>query len=205
MVVSGPGLPSGGLRYVPTEGGHWAITNVANQLGHSWYVLATDCFDGGGAGLSDTDIAAIPDKAQYTITAHRADDSVATAGSPASPISYTETVPLRPMTLSETQAASFPVISATTLASLGTFNGGNLVISGSNVNPNVHLWMYSALSDGTDMTEMDEGFAPTSSGTFSKTFNLGTVPNPVTRREIRVESFENIFRPLMTQIVLGSI
>lgn len=205
VMVSGPGLPSGGLRYEPTEGGHWAITNVANQLGHSWYVLATDCFAGGGAGLSDTDIAAIPDKAQYTITAHRADDSVATAGSPASPISYTETVPLRPMTLSETQAASFPVISATTLASLGTFNGGNLVISGSNVNPNVHLWMYSALSDGTDMTEMDEGFAPTSSGTFSKTFNLGTVPNPVTRREIRVESFENIFRPLMTQIVLGSI
>lgn len=205
VLVSGPGLPEGGLRYEPTDGGEWGITNVANQLGNRWYVLATSCSNGnGGAGLSDTAIAAIPDKAQYTITAYRADDSVATAGTPASPISYTETIPLRPLTLSETLAANFPVIATPTLANFGTFSGGNLTISGSEVNPKVHLWMYSALSDGTSMTEVDAGFAPTSSGTYSKTFNLGSVPNTVTRREIRVESFENIFRPLMTQVVLGS-
>lgn len=205
VVVDGPGLPNGGLRYEPTDGGTWGITNVSNQMGNRWYVMASSCFGGAGAaGMSDAAIAAIPDKAQYTITAFRADDSVATAGSPASPISYKETIPLRPLTLSEAQAASFPVISAPTLANFGSFNGGDLTISGSNANPNVHLWMYSAITDGTDMNEVDEGFAPTSSGTFSKTFNLGSVTNPVVRREIRVESFDNIFRPLMTNIVLDS-
>jgi len=206
VMVSGPGLPAAGLRYESTDGGYWAITNVGNQVGNRWYVMASDCYAGAGsAGLPDSAIAAIPDKAQYSVTAYRAEGIVATAGSPASPISYTETIPLRPLTLSETRAASFPVISTPTLANFSSFNGGDLLISGNTVNPKVHLWMYSALSDGTNMTEMDEGFAPSNDGTYSRTFTLGAVPNPVTRREIRVESFENIFRPLMTQIVLGSI
>ncbi|WP_310565510.1 hypothetical protein [Hydrogenophaga sp.] len=205
VVVKGAGLPSEGLRYEPTDGGNWGITNVSNQLGNRWYIMASSCFGGaGGAGMSDAAIAAIPDQAQYTITAFRADDSTAMAGSPTSAISYKETIPLRPLTLTEAQAASFPVISAPTLANFSTFNGGDLTISGSNTNPNVHLWMYSSISNGAELNEVDEGFAPTSSGTYSKTFSLGSLSNPVNRREIRVESFANIFRPLMTNIVLDA-
>lgn len=199
VVVAGPGLPAGGLRYEPTDGGHWQIANVDNQHG-AWFVMASDCNGGSSsAGMSDTAMAAIPNQAQYNITAFRADDTIAQASG--FPISYNEIIPLRPLTLSETRAASFPVIATPTLGDFASFNSGDLTISGSNTNPSVHLWMYGSIASNTEQNEVDEGFAPTNSGTYSKTFNLGSVSGPVVRREIRVESFDNIFRPLMTSIL----
>lgn len=201
VMVTGPGLPNGGLRYEPTDGGDWHIANVANQNG-KWFVMASDCHGGSAsAGMSDAAIAAIPSQAQYNITAFRPDDTVAQAGGFS--VSYNEVIPQRPLTLTETRAASFPVITSPTLGDFASFDGGDLTISGSNTNPNMYVWIYSSIASNTEENEVDRDIAPSSNGAFSQTFNLGSLTNPVIRREIRVESFDNnIFRPLMTSYLL---
>lgn len=199
-MVTGPGLPEGGLKYVPNvAAGHWTIANVSNQLGNRYYIMASTCFGGAGAaGLSDAAIAAIPDQAVYTVTAHRADDSVASAGSPANPMVYKEVIPRRPATLAETEAASFPVISPATLSTLGTYTGGDLNVTASGIGANSYAWIFVGLGDGSINYSEDRSLLVGGTGGFSTTFTLNPVATP-TWREIRIEGYDSTTqRRLMT-------
>jgi hypothetical protein len=205
-LVTGPGLPNGGLKYVPNLAtGHWVINNVANQNGHRYYILASDCFDGAGAaGLSDEAIAAIPDKAAYQVTFYRADDQVAVAGPTGnqSPISYKEVIARRPMTLGETQTAGFPSITAPTSSALAAFTGGSLTVTASGMGANSYAWVFAGLGDGSTDSMAESTHKVGISGGFSTTFTLDAVPT-ATWREVRIEGYDaGTQRRLMTQLYL---
>ena len=201
-MVTGPGLPAGGLRYVPNLAtGHWVIDNVNNQLGNRYYVMASSCNGkAGAAGMSDAEIAAIPDQATYTVTAYRANDAVATAGNPASPMTYKEVIPRRPMTLAEAQAASFPVINAPTLSALSAFTGGDLTVTASGIGANSYAWMFVGLGDSSNTWSDERTLLVGGTGGFSTTFTLGSVPSP-SWQEVRIEGYDSTSqRRLMTQL-----
>lgn len=207
IMVTGPGLPAGGLRYEPPAlaGDYWGLANVPNQLGNRYYIMASDCYGGAGAaGMSDAAIEAIPEQAVYTLTAYRADDTMATAGTTSSPISYKEVIPRRPLTLAETQTAAFPTITAPTEAALQGYTGGSLRVRGSGFNPATYAWTYVGLSDGSNDDEIEADVVPQADGTIDEVFDLSSLP-AANRREIRVETSDaTLLRRLMTILRLGS-
>lgn len=205
-MVTGPGLPEGGLKYVPNLAtGHWVINNVNNQNGNRYYVLASSCFGGAGAaGLSDEAIEAIPEKAAYQVTFYLANDTVAEAGPTGnkSPVSYKEVIARRPMTLSETQSAGFPSITDPTSVVLAEFTGGDLTVSASGMGVNSYAWVFASLGDGSTESMAERTPKVGSSGGFSTTFTLDAIQAPYWR-EVRIEGYDaTTQRRLMTQLYL---
>ncbi len=197
VVVTGPGLPAGGLKYQRSAtGDQWALQNTVNQNGHVYYQMASNCKDYSTAGASDTQIAAIPDDAAYTLTAYDSSNAVAQIGG--FDIIYTERIPRRPLTLAEAVAATFP--SVTTSTPLDSYTGGNMTISATGADPARAVWMYLGLTDlasgGT--TSVDDDVIPDATGSASKTLNLSPAAPPFTHREIRVESHDVYWRNMQT-------
>jgi hypothetical protein len=201
ITLTGPGLPSSGVRYdKPSLGGNW---NISGQT-TSWYVMQSDC--NFGADVADSTITAIPDSAKYTVTAYTSqDDSVpAVAASGTSPLQYTEGVPRRPLTLAEAKAAAFPMITSPSVADFATYAGGAYSVQASGMNTARHGWIYLGISNGTDSDTFDGDVVPSSTGTASSTGTLLTLPN-VNYREIRLETFDSTnLRSLMTNIRIAN-
>ena len=100
-MVTGPGLPEGGVRFSkPSLGGAWHTSGSS-----SFYPIATD-----------EAILSIRDNASYRITIHNSDESVFAA--------YDKMLPKRPYSHEEMTALAFPVFSAETLARLTAYQGG---------------------------------------------------------------------------------
>lgn len=196
MMVNGPGLPSGGLKYVRSAiGDQWTIQNVIGQIGQRYYVLSSNCASGVGAGLSDTAIAAIPADAVYTLTAFDVNNAPTIAGGAA--LEYRERIPGRPLTLAKAVAATFPTITLPSASSLSAYSGGDLTISASGISP-AGAWVYLGLTDSADfVTSVDADVNASAAGSFSTTLNLGAASG-VKRREIRVESDDAYWRNMMT-------
>jgi hypothetical protein len=197
LMISGPGLPAGGVKYKRSTNGD-AFTPVGG--GNPFWWPMTDTCNGnfGSSGLSDAAIAAIPDNAAYTIAAFTIDGKSVSVGSSGT---YTEQIPKRPLTRAELQTAAFPTIAAPTAAAFASYTGGSLTISGSGVDPSRSVWLYLGLTDGAgQVSSVESDLNPTLAGGFSASPTL-TKPAAVSRREIRVASRDAFERTLMTTLV----
>jgi hypothetical protein len=198
LILSGPGLPLGGVKYRrPLTGGEFTPSNTGNP---TWLPLTDTCNGNFGAsGLSDAAIATIPDQAAYTIAAFAIDDSSVSLGSNGT---YTEVIPKRALTRTELQAATtFPTIGAPTMSALATYVGGSLSISGRNANPQKPTWVYLGLTDGNGAVGSVAGdVEPSASGAFSANRTL-IAPAVVSQREVRVATADAFNRTLLTILV----
>lgn len=172
VVVRGPGLPTEGLRHTrPAQGGYWPI---ANGNGGNYYYLASSCAnDPPTAGLTDEQIAAIPDDAAYTLTALDAE------GQPVQydgvDIVYTDRMPGRPLTIAEAKTTAFPTFNAT--PSLRDYNGGaEVTLSATHLDPTVaasfYIGLTKATQSGFSTTSAETDTVPEADGTASETFEL---------------------------------
>ncbi|NDP39861.1 MAG: hypothetical protein GZ093_14110 [Rhodoferax sp.] len=195
MMVTGPGLPAPGLKYVRSAiGDHFTIKNVSSQTGR-YYVLASNCTGNANAGLTDSAIAAIPDDAVYTLTAFDSADAPTLVNGEA--LVYKDRITRRPLTLAEAQAAAFPTITAPTATALSTYNGGDLTIAATGINLS-GAWVYLGLTDSADsVNSVDTDVNATAAGSISTTLSLGAISG-VKRREIRVETTDAYWRNMMT-------
>lgn len=203
VIVTGPGLPVDGLKYAnPGNGDEWTIQG-GPQDGRRNYVLASSCTNDITAGLSDAQLAAIPDNAKYTFTPYSS-DGVRTLQGPGNQgvsdadrqFSYNEIVPGRPLTMAEAAVTAFP--SVTTSSPLASYNGGSqLTISASNILPS-GAWIYLGLTDSLgQVRSSDTDVAFAAGGNVSASLALSE-DGAVTHREIRVETRDTKWRALMT-------
>jgi hypothetical protein len=194
VVVTGPGLPAAGVRHVrPASGGYWPI--AGGNSGNA-YVMASNCSNGVvSAGLSDSEIAAIPDNAEYKLTALDANDQVAQRGG--FDIVYKDRVPRRPLTLAEAAAAAFPVVSTST--PLNAYAGGALTVSATGLNPAFATSLRLGLTGnpfGTESTDAD--LAPNADGTASKTLTL-SVAGTVLGKDVSATTMDAYWRELIVR------
>ena len=105
-VVSGKGLS--------------APVTLVNQINNSWFTIQGN-INGNQYFMNDTQIAAIADSGEaYTVKLYIGSTLSAT---------YTETLAKRPYLSTELTPASFPTITAPTLAALRAFNGGAMTVN----------------------------------------------------------------------------
>ncbi|MGJ7557547.1 hypothetical protein ACSFBI_26435 [Variovorax sp. RB3P1] len=172
VVVTGPGLPAAGLRHMRAAGGGtWPLEGSANN---NIYYLASNCSNiPGTAGLSDSDIAAIPATPEYTFTAYESDGTTVAKFS-GFDIVYKHRFHARPMTLAEATAAAYP--SFTTTPSLAAYAGGaDFSVSATGLNPGFAAEFFLSLMTGPSASVSDHAdVAPSVAGAASKTFNLPT-------------------------------
>lgn len=202
FIVKGPGLPQEGVKYVrPSLGGQWRFLRGGVEQNTSYYVMATDCLNHPSAGLTDSQIAAIPADAPYVLTPYTGADIQYVRGG--SPVEYTDRIPGRPLTLAEAKAASFPVIAPSVVTALASYSGGDFTVSASGINA-WGAWLYLGLSDGSGaVTSVDGDVQATAGGLISTTLTLGTVSN-VQRRELRVEADDAQWRNMMTLVNISN-
>lgn len=167
ILVTGAGLPAGGVRYEePSPGDRWKIVG----LGIETYTLATNCVNASASVLTDAAIAAIPDDSVYTLTAYDSAGTKVVMPTGTSDGSYRMKVQRRPLTLAETADASvFPIIAPATVTAFNGFISGSLPFSASNVYPksqaNVQMRRMDASFAGVDSLELS--VLPTEGGTVS--------------------------------------
>jgi len=202
ITLTGPGLPQVGVRYdAPSLAGD--VWTVAGK-GTPWYVMQSDC--GGSANVADGTIMAIPNAAKYTVTAYTSQDdsTMAVAGGGTSPLQYTDGVPYRPLTLTETKLAAFPTITTPTVTDFASYAGGAYNVQVSGMNPARHGWIYVSISNGAESVDVDRDIIPTANGTSASSGTLSTLTN-VNYREIRLETYDSTnFRSLMTNIRIAN-
>jgi hypothetical protein len=199
IVVTGPGLPSAGVRYLPPAlGGRWMIEGTGIE---TWY-LASDCAGVPSAGLTDDQIAAIPDNAAYALTAY--DSGGATLIAPNGPTDgiYRFTIARRPLTLAEAGAGGvFPVLDAATLTAFASFGtaGGTLPVGASNVYPlsQAYVQMRRAAAGNVAIDSVETSALPTSAGTISTSVSFAADPT-VASQMLWVESPDAYRRSLQT-------
>ena len=194
VVVTGPGLPAAGLRHVrPSAGGYWPIEGNTGNL----YSLASNCSGGPAtAGLSDSDIAAIPDNAVYTLTALDANNSIAQIGG--FDIVYKERVSGRPLTLAEATAAKYPAIM--TSVPLASYTGGDITIAATGLNPAFAAEFYVGLTDNMLVTNSSQAdVAPAADGTASRKLTVAAPANPIAGRYLFVSNLDANWRELSTR------
>ncbi|MGJ7613453.1 MULTISPECIES: hypothetical protein [unclassified Variovorax] len=171
VVVTGPGLPVGGLRHMRAAGGTWPLQGSATN---NIYYLASNCSNiPGTAGLSDSDIAAIPATPEYTFTAYEVDGTTVAKFS-GFDIVYKHRFHARPMTLAEATAAAYPSFTAT--PALAAYTGGaDFSVSATGLNPGFAAEFFLSLMTGPTTGVRDQAdVAPSAAGAASKTFNLPT-------------------------------
>lgn len=194
VIVTGPGLPSSGVRLNPAElGGSWGITDSTTSDetdGSDFYALENSCQD-----TSDSStITAIPRNAVYTFTGYQS------GGAPAG-ISYTWRVAERPLSLAElSQAAQgFPTVTPS-YAAFSNYSGGalQLTATGLDVSGSARIELFAEGMDGGDSQEVElEDLIPTQQGTLSETLtvNAGTFSTG----SLKVESLQPNGRSFMVQ------
>lgn len=169
VVVTGPALPSGGIRYLrPSAGGFWSLEGTP---GNSNYTLASNCGGLQNAGLSDAAIAALPATPEYTFTAYETNGTTVAKFS-GFDIVYRHAFHARPLTLAEAVAASYP--SFTSTPALADYAGGTgFAVSATGLNPGfaAEFYLQLAASPTANVNEQAD-VAPSSAGAASKTFNL---------------------------------
>ncbi|VTU45321.1 hypothetical protein [Variovorax sp. PBL-E5] len=171
ILVTGAGLPAGGLRYEePVPGERWKIVG----RGIETYVMASDC-PGATTVLGDAAIAAIPDDSVYTLKAY---DSAGTqvvmpTGTPDG--AYRMKVQRRPLTLAEAAAPGvFPVIAPDTVTAFNSFTSGTLAFSASNVYPLSQATVQMRRQDAAfaPVDQVETSVLPAAAGTVSTTLNF---------------------------------
>jgi hypothetical protein len=97
-----------------------APVTLVNQINNSWFTIQGNN-NGNQYFMNDTQIAAIADTGEvYTVKLYIGSTLAAT---------YTETIAKRPYLSSELTPATFPTITAPTLAALRAFNGGAITVN----------------------------------------------------------------------------
>jgi hypothetical protein len=196
VLVTGPGLPQGGLRYNKgSEGSSWN-----NTLGTgSSYVWSSDC-----AGISpvmgDDGVQRIPDNAVYVVTAYDSTGNKLSFSSGTSDGTYTMKVPKRPLTLSETKASTaFASFTEQTLGALSTYTGGTFAIAG-NANPSIAAWLLLTVNIANNWSDEEATVLPNAAGAFSTNIQLPTLqPGAVvTSRNLRIEAKDQYRRTMVT-------
>lgn len=199
IIVQGPGLPTAGLRYEePLLGGRWMI----NGIGTETYLLATTCPNTASAGMSDAQIAAIPDNAQYTLTPYDSTDTLVKSPSAPSDGIYRFRIERRPLTLAEAGATGvFPVVDASTVGAFNAFDttGGTIPFSASNLYPLSQAYVQMKRSDASHVTidSVEKSALPTTSGTVSTSLAFGSDPT-VASQMMWVESPDKNRRSIQT-------
>lgn len=193
VVVTGPGLPAGGLRHLrPLTGGAWPIDGSST---FNYYYLTSNCNGLPNAGLSDSAIAALPATPEYTFTAYESDGTTVAKFS-GFDIVYKHSFHGRPMTLAEAAAASYPAF--TTTPALASYSGGSdFAISATGLNPGFAAQFFVNLMAGPSGGAQDQAdVAPSAAGTASKTFNL-PVQGSVLYRNMFVSTYDSNWREIV--------
>ncbi len=194
IVVTGPGLPAAGIRHVrPSMGGYWPIQGGD---GSNFYNLASNCSGTTSAGLSDSEIAAIPANPEYTLTALDANGEVAKLGG--FDIVYRDRLSGRPMTMAEMSAAKFP--SLTTSVPLGSYTGGELTMSATGLNPAFAAQFYVGLTNSqlqTSSTQAD--VAPSADGAASSKLQLLAPPGTLVGKHLFASTMDAGWRELIVR------
>lgn len=199
ILVTGPGLPAAGVRYVPPAlGGRWLIDGAGIET----YLLATDCAGVSSAGLSDAQIAAIPDYAQYAVTTYDSSGTQLKAASAPSDGVYRFKIERRPLTLAEAGAGGvFPVIDPSTLSAFTAFGtgGGTLSFAASNLYPLSQAYVQMRRSDasGAVIDSIEKSALPSSAGTVSTPLTFNANPS-VKAQTLWVESPDAYRRNIQT-------
>jgi hypothetical protein len=151
-VVTGAGLPPGGVTLINNIASH--DFEIQGQYGGNMY------------SMTDTAIGAIADTGEiYTVKLYIDNTLAAT---------YTDKLKKRPYLNTELTAASFPAITAPTVAQLRTFTGGNTTIRWTLPTGLTNDWLDVQLNDNSgNSAKAGFGLAPADR---SKSFTL----NPVT-------------------------
>lgn len=198
VMVTGPGLPSAGLKYVRagTNGDYWTLTGQGNLDGGRYYRMTTSCANTPTAGVSDAVIQSMPQTATYTVTGYTIDGTAATITNSEFPITMIRRV-ARPLTLAEAGAATFPTV--TTSAPLSGYNGGTLTVSATGLNPSVATSVALSLVGANGSQYDDQDVSTGKDGTASAVFNLSNAGlGTVQYREARVGTTDDVFRELLT-------
>ena len=171
LVVTGPGLPAGGVRHVLAPlGGYWPIEGSSFN---NFYYLASNCSGLTTAGLSDSAISAIPATPEYTFTAYESNGTTVAQFS-GFDIVYKHRFHGRPLTLAEATAAAYPGF--TTSTPLASYSGGDFTINATGLNPGFAAEFFLNLSTGPSAGSQDQAdVAPSTAGAASKTFSLPAV------------------------------
>lgn len=199
ILVTGPGLPAGGVRYVPPAlGGRWMIDGIGTET----YLLATDCAGVPSAGLTDAQIAAIPDYAQYAVTTYDSSGTQVKASSAPTDGVYRFKIERRPLTLAEAGASGvFPVIDAATVSAFTAFgtSGGTLSFAASNLYALSQAYVQMRRSDATAavIDSIEKSVLPGSTGTVSTTLTFNAAPS-VAAQTLWVESPDAYRRNIQT-------
>ena len=142
-VVTGPGLPSGGITLNRQINNEWFyMTAYSSYYTDNHYIMTNDAV-----------IGAIPDNAEYTIKLYNAADGTGTVLA-----TYTSTILKRPLKNSELTTASFPTITPSTQAALEAFSSsGNLTVTWTLPAGLSSDWLQLQLrdTDGTHSMEVD--------------------------------------------------
>jgi hypothetical protein len=186
IVVTGSGLPGGGLTYVPNNGGRWMIIGSSGQTN---YEMANSCAS--VQAVSDTAIAAIPDNAIYTITAYDSANAKVNFPTGTTNGTYALKIERRPMTLAEANASTaFPI--ASTLPEFPSFTSGTLTVNGTNLNPTKSAWIH--LTQKTQLNDLARDVEvtaiPAADGTVSTSLSLNPLGtgDSITSRTLWIES-----------------
>lgn len=151
-VVTGAGLPTGGVTIINNIASHYF--EIQGQNGGNLY------------SMTDTAIGAIADTGEiYTVTLYIGTTPAAT---------YTEKLKKRPYLNTELTPASFPTITSPTVVQLHAFTGGNATVSWTLPTGLTNDWLDVQINDDSgNSARFEAGLLPTDT---SKSFTL----NPVT-------------------------
>ncbi len=182
-VVTGPGLPVGGVTLINNVASHYF--EIQGQNGDNLY------------SMTDPAISAIADAgASYTVQL-----------SGATSATYAEKLKKRPYLSTELTAASFPNITPLTVAQMKAFTGGDATVSWTLPAGLTNDWLNVQIGDNNGNSAMFEaGLLPTDT---SKSFTLNPVtstgqPFTISNGGIWLGTWDNFGRQLATSI-FGSI
>lgn len=196
IIITGPGMPQGGLRYnAQSAGAGWVNTVNSSDT----YVMSTDC--GGISPMGDDGVARLPDNAVYVVTAYDASNAKLAFASGTSDGTYALKVQRRPLTLTETKASTaFPTLSEQSLAALSSYSTRDLTLAVSAVNPNTVSWITISEETSGSRSGLESTESPTAAGTFSTSFKLPALQAGVTvkSRTVQIESADNYRRYMQT-------
>ena len=193
VIVTGPGLPPGGLRHSrPSGGGAWPIDGSPD---FNYYYLTTNCNGRQNAGLTDSAIAALPATPEYTFTAYESDGTTV-AKFNGFDIVYKHRFHGRPLTLAEAAAVGYPDF--TTTPALASYSGGaDFSISATGLNPAFATQFFLKLIAGPSAGAEDRAdVAPSATGTASKSFNL-PAQGSVSFRDMFVSTYDSSWREIV--------
>jgi len=202
ILVTGPGLPGGGLRYdAPGLGGKWKISGQSTP----YYLMANSC-NLGGQPVADSTIAAIPDDSLYTFTAYSIANAKINFPTGTLDGTYGFKIQRRPLTLTEVQAATFPAISSPAIQDFAGYTSGAVAITASNINPAKYGRVYLARNTNAPGNfRSNEKDVAAANGTINWTLSLDpVVSGTINWRTLRAQSIDAYRRLMSTTYAIGT-